>query len=258
MLDPVEDTRQGPDAAFEAALAALGAGPSTLSADEKRALDDAGYVLFCSAVDPAWLKALRAECDGWRDDGERDAAQGGNQQIGHLGERHGAVLRVVQWPRLLAATWHVLRRSFALGAVAWRCPRHGLGQQGLHMDWSSQGDPGAFHVVTALWYLDDVTPDNGPTRVVPGSHRLRRRPPKDLAEPANRHPQELTVQAGAGSVLVFNGHLWHSGTRNRSGAPRRALQCGFVAREHRGVSCTVVDEPSGMPPAARLVLGVVA
>ncbi|WP_437970153.1 phytanoyl-CoA dioxygenase family protein [Sorangium sp. So ce260] len=255
MLGAVEDTTRSPDPAFEEALAALGAGPAALSADEARALDDAGYVLFRSAVDPAWLKALRADCDGWRADGEGGAAQGGNQQIARLGERQGALLRALQWPRLLAATWHVLRRPFALGAVAWRCPRQGLGQQGLHMDWSAQGEPGAFHVVTALWYLDEVTPDNGPTRLVPGSHKLRRRPPKDLADPSSRHPQEITVQAGAGSVLVFNGHLWHSGTRNQSGAPRRALQCGFIAREHRGMSCTAVDEAGGLPPAARRVLG---
>jgi len=25
----------------------------------------------------------------------------------------------------------------------------------------------------------------------------------------------------------FNGHLWHGGTRNRSGGHRRAVQCSF-------------------------------
>ncbi|WP_437290152.1 phytanoyl-CoA dioxygenase family protein [Sorangium sp. So ce406] len=248
MGDPTLD----PDGAFEEALAALGAGPAALSADEKRALDDAGHVLFRAAIDPAWLEALRADCDG----SEGVTAQGGNQQLACLGERQGAILRVLQWPRLLAAAWHVLRRPFALGAVAWRCPRPGLGQQGLHMDWGAQGDPGLFHVVTALCYLDRVVPENGATRLVPGSHKLRRRPPKDLADPASRHPQETTVQAEAGSLLVFNGHLWHAGTRNRSGAPRRALQCGFVAREHRGMPSTLVDDADLLPPPARLVLGI--
>ncbi|WP_437758600.1 phytanoyl-CoA dioxygenase family protein [Sorangium sp. So ce1389] len=256
MLGAMEEAAHRRDAAFEEALAALGAGPAALSAGEGRALDDAGYVLFRSVVEPAWIEALRADCDGWGAGGDGDSAQGGNQQLARLGEHQGAVLRALRWPRLLAAAWHVLRRPFALGAVAWRCPRPGLGQQGLHMDWGDQGDPGVFHVVTALWYLDEVTPDNGATRLVPGSHKLRRRPPKDLADPARHHPHEVTVEAEAGSVLVFNGHLWHSGTRNRSGAPRRALQCGFVAREHRGVSMTAVDETETMPPAARHVLGL--
>ncbi|MGK4006165.1 phytanoyl-CoA dioxygenase family protein [Sorangium sp. So ce1036] len=249
----MDEPTHTPDAVFEDALAALGAGPSALSADAARSLDDAGYVLFRAAVDPAWLSALREDCDGARHD-EGRMGQGGNQQLGCVGTRRGA-LRAIQWPRLLAAVWHVLRRPFVLGSVAWRNPRHGLGQQGLHADWSGRGDPGAYHVVTALWYLDDLGPDNGPTRVVPGTHKLRRSPPKSFADPASHHPQEMAIQAEAGSVLVFNGHLWHSGTRNRSGAPRRTLQCCFIGREHRDTSPAAVDDANGLSPAARLVLG---
>jgi ectoine hydroxylase-related dioxygenase (phytanoyl-CoA dioxygenase family) len=32
---------------------------------------------------------------------------------------------------------------------------------------------------------------------------------------------------------VFNGHLLHSGDRNRSGARRRTLQFGYIAHEVR-------------------------
>jgi hypothetical protein len=33
------------------------------------------------------------------------------------------------------------------------------------------------------------------------------------------------------SALIFNGDLWHSGTQNEAGAPRRMMQCQFIARE---------------------------
>lgn len=252
MLRAVEE--HTPDTAFEDALAALGAGPSALSAGEARSLDEAGYILFRAVVDPAWLASLREECDGHGHDAA-SMSQGGNQQLAHVGTQRG-VLRALQWPRLLAAVWRVLKRPFVLGSVAWRNPRPGLGQQGLHADWGGQGDPDAYHAVTALWYLDDLTPDNGPTRVVPGTHKLRRAPPTGFADPAGRHPQETSIQAEAGSVLVFNGHLWHSGTRNRSGAPRRALQCCFIAREHRDILPAAPIDASCLPPPARLVLGV--
>ncbi len=54
---------------------------------------------------------------------------------------------------------------------------------------------------------------------------------KAFADPESHHPEETIVIARAGSVLVINGHLWHSGTRNRSRGPRRVVQCVFVASE---------------------------
>ena len=50
---------------------------------------------------------------------------------------------------------------------------------------------------------------------------------------AYTHPMpfsdERVVTAGAGSALVFNCHLWHAGTVNRSGVPRRVIQTQYIA-----------------------------
>ena len=97
--------------------------------------------------------------------------------------------------------------------------------------------------------LDDMTPTNGPTRVVPGSHnwtpinvpdnnmgeveRIVARPedaadiPKDPYAP---HSKEVRLTGKAGSVAVINGHIWHGGTRNESGAPRRVLHLAIGRR----------------------------
>lgn len=242
---------------FEEALRALNAGPSALTPDDKRALDDAGYVVFRSAIDPAWLAALRADCDAWRPGEDGNGGQGGNLQINRLHADRSPALRAILWPKLLAAAFHILGRPFSPKLMGWRSPRRGLGQQALHTDWAMQGDPSAFHVVTSLWILDDFTPDNGPTRVVPGSHKQRRPVPKHYADPATRHQGEVTIEAKAGSVLVFNGHLWHSGTRNQSGAPRRVLQCGFHAQEHTTFAPpAVIEQADRLPDAARRVLGL--
>jgi len=83
--------------------------------------------------------------------------------------------------------------------------------------------------VTALWMIDAFTDDNGATRVVPGSHRLTRPPPPSFAQPLARHPDERVITGAAGTVLVFNGHLWHSGRRNTSAGPRRAGQMVIVS-----------------------------
>ena len=60
------------------------------------------------------------------------------------------------------------------------------------------------------------------------THLLAEPIPKSLAQPDARHPRERVVTGPAGSVLVFNGHLWHSGRRNASRGPRRAAQIVIV------------------------------
>jgi ectoine hydroxylase-related dioxygenase (phytanoyl-CoA dioxygenase family) len=89
-------------------------------------------------------------------------------------------------------------------------------------------DGARFFVLTAIWMLDDFTPRNGATRLVPRTHRIPRLIPKAYAQPLAHHPDEIVVTGKAGSVLVFNGHTWHSGTKNESDGPRR---CGQMVIE---------------------------
>ena len=44
------------------------------------------------------------------------------------------------------------------------------------------------------------------------------------------HPEEVFVNAPAGTVVVFNGHTWHGATLNRSDQPRRVMHMAFVRR----------------------------
>ncbi len=62
------------------------------------------------------------------------------------------------------------------------------------------------------------------TRVVPGSHLHPHPIPKALAQPLARHPDEIILVGRSGSALMLNGHLLHSGRRNDSKDPRRAVQ----------------------------------
>ena len=69
--------------------------------------------------------------------------------------------------------------------------------------------------VNALWALDDFHEANGATRMIPGSHRI----------PDEERPRTSpeTVTMGAGSVLVYDGALWHGGGASTTPAPRRAI-----------------------------------
>ena len=104
-----------------------------------------------------------------------------------------------------------------------REPGRGAGAQGLHADLPPSTRAG-FDALTVIWMLDDFTESNGSTRVVPRSHLGAAAVPRHLAQPDVTHPDEVVVTGTTGDVLVFDAHLWHSGTRNRTGERRRAVQ----------------------------------
>ncbi len=189
----------------------------------RESLDRDGWFLAERALDAAWVARLRRAFDA------APAQSEGTQHV----RPDDATPDVDAWraletlPILVAAATHVLG-TFRLRDVHGRNPLPGFGQQGHHAD-AAPRPPGApFSVVSAIAMLDDFTVESGATRVVPGSHRLAEPIPKSLAQPGATHPRERVVTGPAGSVLVFNGHVWHSGRRNASPGPRRAVQIVIV------------------------------
>ena len=76
--------------------------------------------------------------------------------------------------------------------------------------------------------LDEFGPDNGATRVLPGSH-LTGRTSSVLADATAPQPGDTLVQGQQGSVCVFSSHLFHGGTLNTTDKHRNAMH-GFFTR----------------------------
>src|SRR5215510_12629646 len=232
---------------------------ATLSPAEKESLDRLGYVVLPDVIDSGWLTRLRTAFERAVDQKQTttNSKQSGTRHAGELIQKDEAFDGVLTHPQILAAVYHVLRRSFKVLVLGGRDPLPGYGQQGLHTDWyprTSSDEP--FSVVTAIWLLDEFIEKNGATRLIPGSHLTLKPLPKPMQQPESNHPDQTLIIAKAGSALVFNGHLWHSGTRNESNRSRRVLQCQLVAREMGLVAQTQPDIPARLTPAARYILGV--
>ena len=231
---------------MDAALTALGVRDDTLSPNEKVFLDEHGYLplegIFADQVEALGARLLEiAEEEGERAGWELRASEGtgrvrfckdpGAVRLGDLVNKDPAFAVCFTHPRVLAAMAHVLRRDFKLSSLNGRFALPGHGLQPLHVDWRGRVEPGAYHVCNSLWLIDDFTEANGATRVVPGSHRTGRLPEDDGADPSAAHPNEVLLLGRAGTVVIFNAHTWHGGTRNRTEEPRRAVHAYFCRRQ---------------------------
>jgi len=81
-----------------------------------------------------------------------------------------------------------------------------------------------------------------------------------MRDPAALHPDEVPLLAPAGTVVIFNSHLWHGGTLNRTAVRRRALHAYFCRRTERQQldqqRFVRADTRARLSPAARYVLGI--
>lgn len=220
-----------------AALDGLGAQPELLTAADRRALDEDGYLVIPDAIDADHVARLRARFDELIAEEGDEAGIEVHQEAGasRLADlvNKGPVFDVC-WthPKQLAAVAHVLGgREMRLSSLNGRAALPGAGLQGLHADWGRGVEPGDFYVCNSLWMLDEFTAENGATRVVPGSHLSRSVPKDALDDPIALHPDERIVTGTAGTVVVFNSHLWHGGRLNRSERPRHALHGYFGRRD---------------------------
>ena len=78
-------------------------------------------------------------------------------------------------------------------------------------------------VVNTAWMLEDHSEENGGTRLVPGSH-LWPELPADKPE-----VQSIAATGPAGTMVMFDGRLWHGTGANRT-ARRRHLLLGYFCR----------------------------
>ncbi len=244
VLARFDDSHQRlPTDEIERALDEFDVGESNthLSLDEKAQLDRDGYVNLGRLLDEPTVTRMHERYD---DAIAREGGSAGHEvsQTRGIGRMSGTVVKAINHdglldvlfthPRLLAVTRHVLGSQFRLSSTNYHCPLPGYGQQALHADfgWGIDSRP---QVVNAVWMLDDFTLENGPTRVVPGSHRSGTHPNGSPFNDGERDPYlpvpgEVYITGKAGSLMVYNAHLWHSGTQNRSTSLRRAQHVFFT------------------------------
>jgi ectoine hydroxylase-related dioxygenase (phytanoyl-CoA dioxygenase family) len=219
------------------ALKDLGALPSVLSADEQAVLDRDGYLVLPGILTAEQVAAMNAVLDRLAvEEGDRAGTEvhqePGTVRLSNLVNKWDGFDICFSHPRVLSGIAQVLGGDLKLSSLNFRSALPGSGLQGLHCDWSGPVPAGDYHVCNSIWLLDDFSPENGATRVVPGSHQWEKTPQQTMEDASAPHPDEVVLTAPAGTVVIFNSHTWHGGTLNRSSLPRRGMHSYFCRREH--------------------------
>jgi ectoine hydroxylase-related dioxygenase (phytanoyl-CoA dioxygenase family) len=235
------------------ALHNLGIKLDCISLAQKQELDDKGFFIVEDVLSKSDISKMRDEFErvhGLENDrgGHEVHVEPGARRISHIFNKTAAFDKMLAVPEVLAASAYLLGEIKLHGANL-RDPVKGHGQQDLHVDVPKKFDDD-WWVVNSMIMLDDMTQENGPTRVVPGSHKWapinvpyvnigdwepaplsseeQARVPKDLGAP---YPGEVLVEAPAGSAIICNSSMWHSGTRKNSDVPRRMMHLTYTRRD---------------------------
>ena len=91
------------------------------------------------------------------------------------------------------------------------------------------------------YWLSDVTHrDNGAMRLIPGSHKLEKLPPRNDPESDPDGAMDLLVKRG--TAVLFDRRMWHSRGRNYSDVTRKVLFMGYSYRWLRGLDYNLMPE----------------
>ena len=235
------------------AMRELGFTGPILSDEQQLALDRDGFFIVEQVYSTADARAMAEEFDRLS---AAEGDQGGHEvhiepgapRVSDIFNKTDVYDRCLDCGPMLGAAQYLLG-EFKLHGANLREPSKGGGHQDIHAD-----VPKLFAddwwVANGLFLFDDMTVDNGPTRVIPGSHHWPSvniphvnwgdwKPPELTPEEqalipddlAGHHENEILVEAPAGSVVIINSALWHSGTSNNSGKRRRVLHLTYTRRD---------------------------
>ncbi len=220
-----------------------------------------GFTIVENAIDPSLVAALRD--DLWRLERELAVQPAQNLFEGVHTVRiynllaHGALYQQVPvHARVLPIVEGVLDHNCLVSSLSSINIGPGEAAQPLHADDQliPLPKPHVSIICNSMWALTDFTIENGATRVVPGSHRADRSP-QPFGEPVETRAAEMS----AGSVLVFDGSIWHGGGANRSTERRLGLAMNYCAgwmRQQENQQLGIpLDVARGFSPRLRKLVG---
>jgi ectoine hydroxylase-related dioxygenase (phytanoyl-CoA dioxygenase family) len=128
-------------------------------------------------------------------------------------------------PQILPIVEGILSSSCLISSLSSIAIRGGEAAQPIHADDQviPLDKPHRAIVCNTMWAITDFTAENGATRIIPGSHK------RDHNPAFGTHYESDAAVMKAGSVMVFNGSMWHGGGANQTTERRVGVAMNYCA-----------------------------
>jgi hypothetical protein len=220
---------------------------STLPSQSVRQLVESGFVIIPGPTSGDLFNELTAAYDE-----VMALASGPDFKIASATTRMSDLLSygpvfddIYLYPPLLEACSHIVGQPFKLSSFLARTLRAGMPAQELHTDLPRDSDDAP--LLGFILMIDSFREENGGTRFVPTSHNWTDLPCDRLADARARYSGEVLGCGERGTMIIFNGAIWHGHTANVTPDARRSIQGHFVRQSAR----SGFDFRNRLLPAAR-------
>lgn len=208
----------------------IGAG-CELSAEALRDLRDLGFVVIPGPIPRDRLAQLADAYDAAVASADTDDVSVGSSttRIDDFVNRGPKFDELYVYPPVLEACCRIINQPFRLSTMHARTVRPRAFAQSLHIDFKPYAD--GWPMVGFIFMVDEFRKDNGATRFVPGSHKWSKTPEKKLSDRRADYEGQVVACGSAGSIIIYNGSIWHGHVANSSDEPRRSIQGVYIRRE---------------------------
>jgi ectoine hydroxylase-related dioxygenase (phytanoyl-CoA dioxygenase family) len=213
-----------------------------LPANTVQELDDAGFVVLPGPVAPSRLAQLAVAYDAAVSAADPADIGGGRTttRVWDFVNRAPDFDGLYVYQPILEACCRVIGAPFHLSTMHARAVNPGVPAQNLHADYRRTTD--GWPMVGFIFMVDEFRRDNGATRFVPGSHRWPHAPGDVMPDATADYEGQISACGPAGSVVIYNGSVWHGHGVNHTEQPRRSIQGAYIRR----------DDKQGTNQAARM------
>jgi len=194
-------------------------------------IEEQGYTVLEDVIGGDLLDSLSEEL--LRIEHDREIGPSPNDFEGHKTVRIYNLLaygspfsRIPIHPALLPVVEGVLDDGCLISSISSISIGPGEKPQPIHADDQiiALERPHAAIVCNSMWAVTDFTEANGATRIVPRSHKDSNWP-----EYGSREIESIPAEMKRGSILVWNGSLWHGGGANQTDETRLGIAMNYCA-----------------------------
>jgi Phytanoyl-CoA dioxygenase (PhyH) len=209
-------------------------------------LQDNGFVIIPGPVPMGKLAELANTYDQAVLQADHDdiSVGGSTTRVSDFVNRYSVFDDLYVHPPVLEACRRVIGQPFKLSTTHARTLRPRTPAQKLHLDFPC--DAKGWPMVGFIFMIDEFRPNNGATCFAPGSQGIETVPiDSGLLVPAC---------GPAGSVIVYNGSVWHGHGANETDEPRRSIQGAYIRRTEKSAG----NLPARMRPETLERIGALA